>query len=190
MGMNSDKVITTEDLTGIDYNTITLEQAVKEQVGEEEAENMKTDYTTKGEVKKIPKEMQQPIYFTNVRLVWDDRSKAFLSKSITGIVNMYDVPVFKDFTVKISVQYSVRDEKQKGKGNKFSVMMDLPGANYYFYHFERIEKDTNLQIFTSDKLLEAYLLDLKEDKTKQKKLYFEFSNKTIYLSQFRGLFGE
>lgn len=190
MQMNSDKIIATEDLTGIDFNTITLEQAVKEDVSEEAAEDMKTDYTTKGEVKKIPKEMQQPVYFTNVRLVWDDRNKAFLSKPITGIVNMYDVPVFKDFTVKLAIQYSVKDKKQKGRGNKMSVMIELPGAKYYFYRFERIEKDTKLQVFTNDPLLEAYLLAMKEDKRKQKKLYFEFANKTIYLSQFRSLFGE
>lgn len=190
MEMTSDKIIGTEDLTGIDFNTITLEQAIKEDVNEETAENIKTDYATKGEVKKVPKEMQQPIYFTNLRLTWDDRNKAFLSKPITGIVNMYDVPLFKDFTVKLAIQYSTKDSKQKGRGNKLSFMIELPGAKYYFYHFERIAKDTRLQVFANDPLIKEYLLAMKEDKKKDKKLSFDFSGKTIYLTQFRSLFGE
>ena len=134
--------------------------------------------------------MQQPFYLTNVRLVWSDRNKAFISKSITGIVNMYDVPVYKDFTVKLAIQYSTKDEKQKGRGTKMSWMIELPGAKYYYYHFERIAKDTKLQVFTNDKLLEEYLLEMKEDKRKQKKLFYLYANKTIYLSRFRSLFGE
>jgi hypothetical protein len=188
--MNAEKILATKDLSGIDFNTITLEQAIKEDASEEIAENIKNDYVVKGEVKKVPKEMQQPFYFTNLRLVWSDRNKAFISKSITGIVNMYDVPVYKDFSVKLAIQYSTKDDKQKGKGTKMSWMIELPGAKYYYYHFERIEKDTRLQVFTNDKLVTDYLLALKEDKKKQKKLYFEFADKTIYLTRFRSLFGE
>jgi len=188
--MNATKILETEELTGIDFNTITLEQAIKEDVNKETAEKIKSDYTLKGEVKKVPKEMQKPFYFTNVRFKWDDRSKAFLSKPITGIVNMGDKPIYKDFTVKMAIQYSVEDKKEKGRGDKLSYMIELPGAKHYYYHFERIQKDTKLQVFTNDKVLKEYLLTLKDDKKKQKKLSFDFSSKTIYLSQFRGLFGE
>lgn len=190
MEMMSDKIIGTEELLGVDFNTITLEQAIKEYVGEEEAENLKSDYLVKGEVKKIPKYMQKPIYFTNLRLTWDNRNKAFLSKPITGIVNLYGTPIMKDFTVKLAVQYSVKDEKQKGRGDKLSFMVELPGGKMYYYHFERIAKDTKLQVFTSDKLLKDYLLEMKEEKRKDKKLSFEFSNKSIYIAQFKSLFGE
>jgi len=188
--MNADKILETEELTGIDFNTITLEQAIKEDVDKETAEKIKSDYTLKGEVKKVPKEMQKPFYFTNVRFTWDDRNKSFLSKPITGIVNMGDKPIYKDFTVKMAIQYSVQDNKQKGRGDKLSYMIDLPSAKYYYYHFERIQKETKLQVFTNDKGLQEYMLGLKEDKKKQKKLSFDFSSKTIYLSQFRSLFGE
>jgi len=188
--MNADKILETEELSGIDFNTITLEQAIKEDIDEKTAEKIKSDYTLKGEVKKIPKQMQKPFYFTNVRFTWDDRSKSFLSKDITGIVSMGSKAIFKDFTVKMAIQYSVEDKKQKGRGDKLSYMIELPGAKHYFYHFERIQKDTKLQVFTNDKLLQEYILALKEDKKKQKKLSFDYSSKTIYLSQFRSLFGE
>jgi len=188
--MNADKILETEELTGIDFNTITLEQAIREDVDKESAEKIKSDYTLKGEVKKVPKEMQKPFYFTNVRFTWDNRNKAFLSKPITGIVNMGSKPIYKDFTVKMAIQYSVQDSKQKGRGDKLSYMIDLPGAKYYYYHFERLQKDAKLQVFTNDKALQEYILGLKDDKKKQKKLSFDFSSKTIYLSQFRSLFGE
>lgn len=183
----SNKIITTEDLTGIDFNRTTLEQSIKELVDEKTAENFKSDYAIKGEIKKVPKDMESPIYFSNLRLTWDDRNKAFVSKSISAIVNLYNVPIMKDFTVKLAIKYAV---KNADRGNKLMYMVELPGGQYYFYHYERLKKDTKLQIFTSDKLLEAYLLELKADKRKQKKMLFEFANKSIYLSQFRALFGE
>jgi len=190
MDLTADKILGTEDLTGIDFNTITLEQAIREDVDKETAENIKSDYALKDEVKRVPKQMQQPIYFTNVRFEWSDRNKAFISKPITGIVNMYDKPVYKDFTVKLAIQYSVEDQKQKGRGDKMTCMIELPANKYYFYHFERIEKNTKLQVMSNDEQLKEYLLAMKDEKRKQKKLAFEFSSKTIYLSQFRSLFGE
>ncbi len=190
MKMMGEQILSTEEIQGIDFNTITLEQAIKEDVDEVTAENIKSDYLIKGEVKKIPKEMQKPIYFTNLRLTWDNRNKAFLSKPITGIVNVYDMPLFKDFTVRLALQYSVKDDKQKGRGDKLSFMVELPANKMYFYHMERIQKETKLQVFTSDKALRDYLLEIKEEKRKQKRFYYEFSNKSIYIAQFKSLFGE
>jgi hypothetical protein len=187
MAFMSNAINETNDLTGIDFNRTTLEQSIKELIDEKTAENFKSDYTLKGEIKKVPKEMAKPIYFTNLRLEWDVRNKAFISKPITGIANLYDVPVMKDFTVRFAVSYSV---KSADRGDKVMYMVDLPGAKYYLYHFERIKKASKLQVFTTDKLLEAYLLELKEDKRKQKKLQYEYSNKSIYIAQFKSLFGE
>ncbi len=187
MAFMSTAINETPDLTGIDFNRTTLEQSIKELVNEKTAENYKSDYTIKGEIKKVPKPMNSPIYFTNVRLVWDERNKSFLSKPISGIANLYDVPVMKDFTVKFAVSYSV---KNSDRGDKVMYMVDLPEAKYYYYHFERLKKASKLQVFTTDKALEAYLLELKEDKRKQKKMQFGFSNKSIYIAQFKSLFGD
>ncbi|MFD1551160.1 hypothetical protein DNU06_03820 [Putridiphycobacter roseus] len=187
MEFMSNGILATEGLAGIDFNRTSLEQSIKELVDEKTAENFKSDYTIKGEIKKVPKEMEKPIYFTNLKLQWDNRNKAFLSKPISGIANLYEVPIMRDFTVKFAIAYSV---KNADRGDKLMYMVDLPGNTYYYYNFERLKKDTKLQVFTTDKLLEAYLLALKEDKRKQKKLGYEFSNKTIYIAQFKSLFGE
>ena len=187
MEMMSNAIIGTEELTGVDFNRTTLEQSIKELVDEKSAENFKSDYTIKGEVKRIPKAMQAPMYFTNLRLEWDDRNKAFVSKPITGIVNTYNTPIMKDFTVRVALSYSVNNAD---RGNKFMYKVDLPGNRYYYYHYERLKKETRLQVFTTDKLLETYLLEMKEDKKKQKKLSFDFSKKSIYIVQFKSLIGE
>ncbi|MFK8046742.1 MAG: hypothetical protein AB8B72_14680 [Crocinitomicaceae bacterium] len=187
MEFMSNAIVETNGLTGIDFNRTTLEQSIKELIDEETAENYKSDYTIKGEIKKVPKDMAKPIYFTNVKLEWSDRNKGFISKSISGIANLYEVPILKDFTVKFAISYSV---KNADRGDKLMYMVNLPGAKYYYYHFERLKKAAKLQVFTTDKLLESYLLELKEDKRKQKKLQYQFSNKTIYIAQFKSLFGE
>lgn len=187
MEFMSSAINETEGLTGIDFNRTTLEQSIKELINEKTAENYKSDYTIKGELKKVPKPMTKPVYFTNLRFEWNERNKAFISKPISGIANLYDVPVMKDFTVKFAVSYSVRNSD---RGDKLMYMVSLPEGKYFYYHFERLKKASKLQVFTTDKLLEAYLLGLKEDKRKRKKLQYEFSNKSIYIAQFKSLFGE
>lgn len=187
MGYMATAINETSGLTGLDFNRTTLEQSIKELIDEETAENYKSDYTIKGEIKKVPKPMVQPIYFTNLRFEWNDANKAFLSKPITGIANLYETPVMRDFSVRFAIAYSV-DEADRG--DKLMYMVDLPGGKYYYYHFERLKRAAKLQVFTTDKLLKDYLLELKDDKRKQKRLQYEFSNKTIYIAQFKSLFDD
>jgi hypothetical protein len=185
----------TEGIGAIDFNRTTLKQAISEQVSKEEAENIKTEYTIKGpeEIKKLPKAIADaPIYLTNLRLEWNNRAGGFVSKPITGIVSLFGDPLFKDFTVRYAVRYFVEGGQF---GTKMGYLIELPGGedkpgNYYFFGFERKKANTVLYITTSNKELQNYILEIKVDKLKQKKLSFELRNKTDRLVQFRGLFGE
>lgn len=184
---------TTEGLGAIDFNRTTLKQAISEQVSKEEAENIKTEYTIKGpdEVKKLPKEMAtSPFYLSNLRMEWNDRAKGFLSQPITGLVAIYGDPLFKDFTVKLAVQYSVEGGQF---GTKLGFLIELPGGekpgNYYFFRFERLKNTTVVNITTSNKEVQNYISELKDDKLKDKKLSFKLRSKTNYMLEFNGLFG-
>ncbi|MCB9223217.1 MAG: hypothetical protein H6582_03485 [Crocinitomicaceae bacterium] len=190
----AEDVKTTEGLGAIDFGRTTLKQAVSELVSKEEAENMKTEYTINGPegIKKLPKEMSDaPIFLSNLRLEWNDRGKGLISKPITGLVSLFGDPLFKDFTVKFAVQYSVEGGNS---GTKLGFLVELPGGekpgNYYFFAFERVKQTTALYIITSNKEVQEYIASLKEDKTKQKKLSFELRSKTDKMLQFKGLFGE
>lgn len=175
-----DAIATTEGLTGIDWDRTTLSQAIKEIINEETSENMKADYTIKGpESVKIPKELENyPIVLSNIRLRWNDRANSFLSQPITAIVSIYGRPVLKDFTVRLGVEYYFLGDY----GTKMGLLVELPGkdglpGNFYYYAFQRVKKETQLTVYTSDKPLQSYMGTLKDDKTKGKDLAFKFSAK-------------
>lgn len=173
----------TEGITGIDFRLTTLEQAIKEESGETAAENIKSDYVEKGaaNMSKLPKEMRQTIYMTNLRMKWSQRSHCLISEPITGIVSFYGEPLYRDFTVRLVVQYFnevTMDGKQTDYGTRMGYMIEIPGeekpGNYYFFWFKRNKKKTELEITTSNAELKNYILLLKDDKRKEKDFSFEF----------------
>ncbi len=189
----SNAIAASSGLSGVDYGRTTLDQAVTEQISREEAENLKSDYVLDGEVKKLPKELEKMIYLTNLKMTWDDRAIGFVSQPITGIVGLNGVPLFKDFTVRLAIEYTVKDAD---RGNKLGFLIELPGGdvpgNYYFFRFERLKRETLMSFMTSDRVLETYMLELKDDKLKEKDFAFELKTKNseIYLSSFRTFWGE
>ena len=193
MELVSTAINTAEGMSGIDVGRTTFEQAVTAMVSKEEAENLVADYALDGEVKKLPKELSQMAYLTNLKLEWSDRAIGFVSKPITGIIGLDGVPLFKDFTVRLAVEYVVDGAD---RGNKLGFLIELPGGekpgNYYFFRIERIKKNAEMSVITSDKALQAYILELKEDKLKDKDFAFELKSKNAaaYLSAFRTFWGE
>jgi hypothetical protein len=181
----------TAELSGVDIDRTTLSQAVTEKVSKEEAENLKAEYTLNGSVKKLPKELNSAIYFTNLKLTWDERTYGFISKPISAIVAVDGTPVFKDFTVRMLINYTEAGDR----GNTLGYLVELPGGerpgDYYFYRFQRVKKDTDLNIITSDKALQNYILELKDDKKKGKNIEFELKNKNaaVYLEEFTRFWG-
>lgn len=184
-----------EGLGAIDFGRTTLKQAVTELVSKEEAENMEADYTIKGpeEIKKLPKEMTTaPFYLSNLRLEWNERANGLLSQPITGLVAINGDPLFKDFTVRLAIIYSVEGGDY---GTKMGFLIELPGSgelpgNTYFFSLERRKNETAVWMYSTNKELNGYLAELKVDKLKQKKITIEPTAKTERLLIFRGLFGE
>lgn len=184
-----------EGLGNIDFPRTTLKQAITEQVSKEEAENIQTDYTIKGpeEIKKLPKEMgTSPFYLSNLKLEWNDRAGGLLSKPITGVVALFGDPLFKDFTVRLAIQYSVEGGQF---GTKVGFLVELPGAedrpgNTYFMSLERRKNNTSVFVYATNKELTNYMAELKDDKLKHKKVEVILTSKPGRLTQFRSLFGE
>ena len=185
----SDDILAVEGISGVDFGRTTLEQAIREDVSKEEAENIKSDYTLQGAVKKLPKQMEAPIYFTNIRLEWNERARGFVSKPISGIVGLYGKPLMKDFTVRLAIEYTEVGDR----GIKLGYLVELPPVeerpgNYYFYQFQRIKNDTKLTVVTSSKELEEYIFTIKEDKKKKSKFQWDAAGSkraAVFLGDFK-----
>ena len=59
-------------------------------VGEERAESLVIDLELTDAFKKLPKPMNYPLVFTNVKFVWDDKISSYIAKGNLGLGNIYE----------------------------------------------------------------------------------------------------
>ena len=185
----TEKILKVEELMPMDMDRTTLEMALVEWTDLKTADRFKSDYTIKGEIKKMPNVMEESIIFTGVKLVSFDKrnmeEKGLISNAPTAVlVNMYEKPVLKQVPMKCFFQ-------QMGPlsgGDKFNLLIDIPGGLEYYFDFTQIKKDGILRIISGDETFTSAVNDMKEDKRKIKNFRYEITTQRVYLSKFMNLF--
>lgn len=185
----AEKILKVEELIPMDMDRTTLEMALVEWTDLKTADRFKSDYTIKGEIKKMPNVMEESMIFTGVKLVSFDKrnmeEKGLISNAPTAVlVNMYEKPVLKQVPMKCFFQ-------QMGPlsgGDKFNLLIDIPGGLEYYFDFTQIKKDGTLRIISGDETFTSAVNGIKEDKRKIKNFRYEITTQRVYLSKFMNLF--
>jgi hypothetical protein len=184
----ADRIAAIELLKPLDFSSNTLEQALIEWTDQKTADKIKSDFSLKGEMKKVPDELEKAIVLTGLKLESYDRSaseeKGLISSASTAsLVCMYGKPVMKNIPVRAFLQ-----QIYSGSGaDDFSLQLQIPGMDYYL-DYEMTKNDGLLRIITTDNAMNEAINGIKEEKRKTRKFNYEISNQTIYLSQFLRLF--
>ncbi len=184
------KIIAMEGLKQLDFGSNTMMQAITEWKDAKTADQIKNDYIQKNEVKNLPKEMEAGIVITGIRLSsynnFDNQMSGLITNTESAaIVNIYNKPIFKYVPVKA---FFKQVYSENPSGDKFGLLMSIPGGSDYYLDYAMIKKDGLLQIYTSDKELEASITAMKEDKRKVKNFKYESSTNSALLSIFMRLF--
>jgi len=182
------RIAAVEDLKPLDFLSTTMEMALVEWTDQKTADKFKSDYTIKGEIKKMPNALETAMIFTGVRIKSFDinsmEEKGLISSSNSAVlVNMYEKPVLKYIPTQMFFQ-------QLGPlmgGDRFGVLINIPGLDYYFdYRMNR--KDGEMRIISGDKDFNDAIAAIKEEKRKTKNFKYEITTQRIYLSKFLNLF--
>ncbi len=178
-----------EGLKPMTFASTTLEQAIVEWEGQEAVDKLKDEYVRLGEVKKLPKGLQQTITLTGVRLSSYDSNKSQNKGLISNVnsailVSMYNEPVMKY----VPFQAFFQQIYSKGGGDRFTLFMNIPGGRDYFFHYTMQKKDGLMRIKTGDEELKAALTEMKEEKRKKKNFKYELTNSSVFLAKFLELF--
>ena len=182
----ADRINGVADLPKADFNSNTLEDAVSNWVGIDVANVFKSDYILKGELKKIPKPMQETFVFSGVNLasysIPGDPQKGLRTNLDNALlVNMYSKPIMKYVPFKLFAE-------QKNGGDQLSFLIDLPGSNLYFFQYAQGKKEGVMNILTSDLELKTTLSEMKEDKMKIKRFQYRLSTESIIKNKFLRIF--
>jgi len=180
------KIRNVEGLPDADFNSTTLEQALVEWTDLKTADKIKSDYTLKKEFKSVPKSMQNAIILTGLRLTsytksGEQQRGIKTSTAQAAIVNIYGEPVMKYVPTKFFA------EQRANFGDRFGLMIDIPGAYLYFLDYD-YRKEGVMNILSSDADFNEEITSLKADRKKSKKFIYDITKNSAYRSQFLRVF--
>lgn len=178
------KINETENLKQGDFRTTTLEQAIMEWDNQETADKIKSDYTLKSELTKVPKCLQQSMVVTGLKLVSLNNSDSQGLKSTAEeavIVNFYNQPVMKYVPMKNFF------EQRTTIPDRLGLLMDVPGGSIYFFDYD-YRKNGTMNILSNDQEFNNQINTLKADKRKIKKFVYQTTTSSTYKSQFLRVF--
>ncbi len=184
------KIQAIPELKPMDFGSTTFEKALVEWTDRKTADRIKSEYTLDGEYKKIPAEAKGAIVITGLKLSsysnpqMEERG-LYTDVDEAAIVSIFDKPIMKYMPVKAFFQ----QVNSSAGGDKFGLLVTVPGGQEYFLNYTKEKKDGELFIYTSDTELEADVNALKPDKRKAKDFSYEMTSNRIYLSKFLKLFG-
>lgn len=183
------RLSTVENLKPINFNQITLSEAILQWSDQKTADKIKSDYTISGEFKKVPVELETAMVITGLKLVSYDLPSSeekglITSGSSAVIVNIFDKPLMKILPMKAFFQQVYSESG----GDRFGLMFTTPAGLQYYFDYQMVKKDGTMKIITDDQDLSNAIAAIKEEKRKTKNFYYEATTQSIYLSKFLRLF--
>ncbi len=180
-----------EGLKPMTFNTCTLEEAIVEWDGIEEADKLKSKFTIDNEVKKLPKSLEKSITISGIRLSYyanNDGDRGLITDLESAIlVNMYGVPVMKYVPFKA---YFGQNFSGGAEGDKFGMLINIPGGRDYYFDYKMSKKEGVMKIKSGDEEFNAELNGLKEEKRKSKNFLYEPTTNTVLMARFIELFSK
>lgn len=176
----AERINKVEGLNPADFTSNTLESALVQWTDQLQADKFKEDYTIKGEVKKVPKDLEKSIVITGLRLSFYGKNPQIhgLRTNVESavLVNVFDKAVMKYVPLRAFFQqkYSLQPE-----GDKFGLLMDIPGGLDYFFNYQMMKKDGALDIISGDAELVNGIGAMKDDKLKTKNFSYKLGQNSL-----------
>jgi hypothetical protein len=166
-----------------------LEQALLTWTDQKTTDKFKSDYTLKGEVKKLPNNLEDGIVITGIKMQSFDKVDAQekglkTSVSTASLVNFYGIPILKNVPFRLFLQQIYSENG----ADRFGMQINLPAGNDYYFDYEFEKKDGFLRVISGDVDLMNDIRSLKSDKKQHKNFKFDATSQQIYLSKFLRLF--
>jgi hypothetical protein len=152
--MTSD-ITTYPEQKQVDISKTPYERALREILGKERSDKLISELSIKGEIRKLPDELEKALVLCDVNLAWNAEDEAWQSKGQIGLGTVLKKPVFRYLKGKVEFQ-------RKRSGDVMTVLLMLDDQTWWFYQYTR----NYLYAYSSSADFNTMISDLKEDKRK------------------------
>lgn len=149
----AEQINTHPDLKPLDVSKTQFEKGLKEILGLKASDKVISDLNIKGEIKKMPSELENGITFAKVDLYWDASNESYVSNGKLGISNIGKKQVFKSVEGKIELT-------RKRSGDVLDIWLKLDDENHYYFNYTR----NYMYGYSTDKAFNTILMEVKEEK--------------------------
>ncbi len=143
-------------LTPLDFGRKTFEKGLAEILGKERGDKALSELNLYGNYKKFPDELEKSIFLGDVQMVYNNKTKSFLSTGQIGVANLFKNEIYR------YVPGIIQIKKQKS-GDVLDIYFELDQSTWYFFeYFKGV-----MQVVSSN---QAFNNDVKEVKEKKQKV--------------------
>lgn len=152
----ADAINANTTLAPTDFSRPTFQRALNDLVGKEKADKLITQYNLYGAPRKFPDELKYSIFFNDIQMKWNQRSKSYVSVGKLGVGNINKNQINKFVDGKVQL------ERKKG-GDILHIYFELDGGNWYYYEYS----NGLMRAISSNDAFNNIIKELKDDKKKK-----------------------
>ncbi|MFA8450938.1 MAG: hypothetical protein ACEPOW_09615 [Bacteroidales bacterium] len=138
---------------GVDLLSTNRQKHLAQFLGHEEAAVYTNQLREEGTIKKVPKKFQHNLVFNDLKMVWNEVTRSYVSLGRVGLSNIQDIPLNKYVNAYIEI------EKRK-TGNRFNFYIQGLRNKWYYFSYN----DNVMQVLSSDETFNNHLMELPEKK--------------------------
>ena len=167
-------------LKPIDVSKGDVQKNLRQMMGKDQADKLVTQLTLYGTAKKIPKELESSLFFSQLDMHWNNQTRSYVSQGKIGIGSVGKTMINKLCDGKIEF-------KKKRGADEINIYIELDPQHWYYFNYV----NGFMQVMSSNNdfltAISSLKPDKRENKTDKGKYTFNVSTsnkKTIFLRKF------
>ena len=139
-------------LTGVDPARETFQSALNEMVGKDKADKLISQLSIYGSYKKFPDELKYNMFFTDLKMNWNQKTKSYISEGKIGLGSIGKEQINKYLTGTIMLE-------RKRTGDVLTIYFELDNSKWYTFSYA----NGVMLCYSSNEKFTTLIKDLKDD---------------------------
>ncbi len=140
---------------GVSLNTDAYAYALNYWVGSRRAEDLSSEISLYGAMRKIPEEMNKTIIFADIQLYYNSNTRSFIYQGPVGIGNVKDKQINRYVDGKIEIS-------REKSGDIFTILLEVSENVWYLFDYSR----GRMMVLSGNDAFNKVIRDTKPDKRK------------------------